>query len=74
MGPRPSKPTPLPSVDVMQTRNENGLHFFTINLDANQDGHGVSPWAVVGIIVLTVLGMYILKKTQGLLHLPPQGS
>ena len=24
---------------VLKTKNENGLHVFTINLDANQDGN-----------------------------------
>ena len=64
MGPKPAKPV-VPSImkdSVMKTKNENGLHVFIINLDANQDGHGVSPWSIVGIVVLKLLCLIILKK------------
>ena len=47
---------------VVKEKNENGLHFFTINLDADQDGNGVSPWAVVGIMIATVIGLYVIWK------------
>ena len=40
---------------VIKTKNKNGLHVFTINLDANQDGHGVSPWSVVAIVMATLI-------------------
>ena len=46
---------------VVKTHDENGLHFFTINMDANSDGSGVSPWSVVGIIVATLLVTYLLR-------------
>ena len=64
MGPKPTKPV-VPSNmqdSVIKTKNENGLHVFTINLDANQDGHGMSPCSIVGIVVLTMLCLIILKK------------
>ena len=47
---------------VLKTKNENGLHVFTINLDANQDGKGVSAWSIVAIVVVTILALFILKK------------
>ena len=47
---------------VLRTKNENGLHVFTINLDANEDGNGVSPWSIVAIVVATILALSILKK------------
>ena len=64
MGPKPTKPVVPSNMQdaVIKTKNENGLHVFTINLDANQDGHGVSPWSIVGIVVLTILCLIILKK------------
>ena len=47
---------------VLKTKNENGLHVFTVNLDANADGKGVSPWSIVAIVVITILALCILKK------------
>ena len=47
---------------VIKTKNENGLHVFTINLDANQDGHGVSPWSIVAIVMATLIALIIIKK------------
>ena len=47
---------------VLKMKNENGLHVFTINLDANQDGKGVSPWSIVAIMVGTILLMAVLRK------------
>ena len=49
---------------VIKSKNENGLHVFTINLDANQDGHGVSPWSIVGIVILTIIALLVLKKLR----------
>ena len=47
---------------VLKTKNENGLHVFTINLDANQDGKGVAPSSIIAIMVATILALIILKK------------
>ena len=47
---------------VIKTKNENGLHVFTINLDANQDGHRVSPWSIVAIVMATLISYFVIKK------------
>ena len=47
---------------VIKTKNENGLHVFTINLDVNQDGHGVSPLSIVAIVIATLIAYLIIKK------------
>ena len=64
MGPKPTKPelTVTASDALVKTKNENGLHVFTINLDANQDGNGVSPWSIVGIVVLTLIILWVLVQ------------
>ena len=64
MGPVKSKPEAMAPIkdSVIKTKNENGFHIFTINLDANQDGKGVAPWSIVAIMVATILGLIILKK------------
>ena len=65
MGNPGSKPQNMDLTDsVVKNKNENGLHVFTINLDANQDGRGVSPWSVVGIIILTIIMLLVLKKLR----------
>ena len=65
----------------VKTKNENGLHVSTINLDAatkgmeansplviwfseviNQDGNGVPLWSIVGIVVLTLLILWVLSN------------
>ena len=47
---------------VLKTKNENGLHVFTINLDANQYDKGLAPSSIVAIMVATILALIILKK------------
>ena len=55
----------MPEPDTfVKTKNENGLHVFTINLDANQDGNGVSPWSIVGIVVLTLVILWVIIKLK----------
>ena len=47
---------------VIKNKNKNGLHVFTINLDANQDGHGVPPWSMVAIVMATFIAFFVIKK------------
>ena len=37
-------------------------------MDANQDGNGVSPWAVVGIMIATIVGIYVVRKIWSCLN------
>ena len=71
MGDKPSTPKPPTEqalaqtgdgATVVKTHDANGFHFIEVNLDANQDGSGVSPWSVVGIIVGTLLVAYLLRR------------
>ena len=49
---------------VIKNKNENGLHVFTINLDVNANGNGVSPWSIVEIVVLIILVLAVIKKLK----------
>ena len=53
MGPVKSKPEKTIGMkdSVLKTKNDKGFHVFTINLDVNQDGKGVTPSSIVAIMV-----------------------
>ena len=63
-GSKPKNPADMGPVEdsVIKNKNENGLHVFTINLDANQDGHGVPPWSMVAIVMATFIAFFVIKK------------
>ena len=54
--------TTLSEDSVIKNKNENVLHVFTINLDANQDCHRLSPWSMVAIVMATLIAFFVIKK------------
>ena len=64
MGNKPS-PSPLPSAaSVVKSKEDNGFKLFQINLDANADGNGISPWSIVAIVTATLLAVWILTRLR----------
>lgn len=64
MGNKPS-PSPLPiAASVAKSKEDNGWKLFQLNLDANADGNGISPWSIVAIILATLLAMWILIRLR----------
>lgn len=60
-----NKPSPSPSAaSVVKTKEDNGWKMFQLNLDANADGNGISPWSIVAIIFATLLAMWILTRLR----------
>ena len=69
MGARQIKPQPpqlvTPSkVGVYENREANGFHLVELNLDANSDGSGVSPWSIVFIVVATLICVWFLIRLK----------
>ena len=64
MGNKPS-PSPLPSAaSVVKSKEDNGFKLIQVNLDANADGNGISPWSIVAIIMATLLSVWILTRLR----------
>ena len=64
MGNKPS-PSPLPSAaSVVKSKEDNGFKLIQVNLDANADGNGISPWSIVAIVMATLLSVWILTRLR----------
>ena len=64
MGNKPS-PSPLPSAaSVVKSKEDNGFKLLQVNLDANADGNGISPWSIVAIVTATLLAVWILTRLR----------
>ena len=57
--------SPLPSAaSVVKSKEDNGFKLIQVNLDANADGNGISPWSIVAIVTATLLAVWILTRLR----------
>ena len=65
MGPVKSKPPTLQAGEV-NCKSDEGFKLIQVNLDANQNGDGITIATIVFIMVMTVLGLFLLRKLYGM--------
>ena len=65
MGSKTTKPTSLKAGEV-NCKSDQGFKLIQINLDANENGDGISIATIFFIMVMTVFGLYLLRKLYGM--------
>ena len=59
MGPRNAKPDKLEAVEC---KSDHGFKLIQVNLDANNNGEGLTVPSIIFIICVTIICMLIMKK------------